>query len=140
VMLRMQLGGRCVDVFAGFRGESLSLYVGDDPAYHFNGRGELRRAFVDGRLIKAEKGRLVSLERHRSDTETVLERQVGSEQEDQALMVELLKTLDELAAAMDASQIEVIGQFPEDGDAAPRLSKWLARHPKPTIAASPRVR
>jgi hypothetical protein len=139
VMLRVKLGGRNVDVFAGFRGESLSLYFGDDPVYHFNDRGELRRAFVDGRLIKAENGRLVSLERKRGDTETVLERQVGGEEADRSLLAELSPMLDELAAEMSAGRVEVIGQIPDDGNAAARLGAWLTQHTKPTIAASPHV-
>jgi hypothetical protein len=139
LMLRVQLDGGSVDVFAGFRGESLSLYLGDDPVYHFNDRGELRRAFVDGRLIKAEQGRLVSLERKRTDAETVLERKVGGEQSDRDLLARLFQTLQELAAEMAAGRIEVLGQVPEDGDAAVRLGDWLAQRPKPTIAASPHI-
>lgn len=139
VMLRVQLGGRSVDVFAGFRGESLSLYFGDDPVYHFNDRGELRRAFVDGRLIKAEKGRLVSLERKRGDKETVLERQADSEQSDRDLLADLSRTLQILAAEMTAGLVEVVGQVPVDGDAAARVGAWLTQHPMPTIADSPRV-
>jgi hypothetical protein len=139
LMLRVQLGGRSVDVFAGFRGESLSLYFGDDPVYHFNDRGELRRAYVDGRLIKAEQGRLVSLERKRGDKETVLERQVGGDQSDRDLLVRLFQTLQELAAEMTAGRVVAVGQVPEDGDAAGRLGEWLLQHTKPTIAASPHV-
>ncbi|MBA3484561.1 MAG: hypothetical protein H0T51_22385 [Pirellulales bacterium] len=139
VMLRVQLGGQSLNVFAGFRGESLSLYLGDDPVYHFNDRGELRRAFVDGRLIKAEQGRLVSLERKRGDTETVLERQAGSEQSDRDLLADLSRMIQKLAAEMITGRVDVVGQVPENGDAAARLADWLAQRPKPTIAASPRV-
>ena len=66
ILVRIADGQASVDVLAGFRGESLSLYFGDDPAYHFNAAGELRRAFVAERLVKAERGRLVTLQRRRS--------------------------------------------------------------------------
>jgi hypothetical protein len=138
VMLRVQFSGRSVEVFAGFRGASLSVFFGDDPVYHFNDHGELRRAFVEGRLIKAEKGRLVSLERKWGDKETVLERQAGSEQSDRDLLIRLFQMLQELAAEMSAGRVEVVGQVPENSDATPRLGDWLTHHPNPTIAASPR--
>jgi hypothetical protein len=138
-MLRMTVAGREVEVFAGFRGESLSLYFGSDPVYHFNDRGELRRAFVDGRLIKAEQGRLVSLERKRGDMETVLERQFTGEEAELGLLTELSQALNELEAETIAGRVELVGQVPEDGDAAARLGAWLKQHTKPTIAASPRV-
>ena len=138
-MLHATLGGRQVELFVGFRGDSLSLYFDSDPVYHFNDRGELRRAFVDGRLIKAEHGRLVSLERKRGDTETVLERQVPGEEAERGLLTELFRALNELAAEMIAGRVEVVGQVPEDGDATARLGAWLTQHTEPTIAASPRV-
>src|SRR5262245_42412456 len=84
-MLRVELDGRMVDVFAGFRGESLSLFFGGDPVYHFNARGELRRAFVAGQLIKAERRRLIFIERRQGNDETLLERQPPDEVAEQAM-------------------------------------------------------
>jgi hypothetical protein len=139
VMLRLQLNGRSVDLFAGFRGDSLSLYFGDDPVYHFNARGELRRAFVDDRLIKAEKGQLISLARKQGAAETVLERQPRSDQSDRDFLAVLHQLLQDAAAEITAGRFEVNGQVPQDRDAAARFAAWLARHPQPTIAASPRV-
>ncbi len=52
-------------VIAGFRRNSCgSVYFDADPAYHFNSRHALRRAFVGGRLLKAERGCLVVLYAH----------------------------------------------------------------------------
>jgi hypothetical protein len=139
VLFRLQLSGRRVELFAGFRGESLSLYLDDDPVYHFNDRGELRRAFIEGRLIKAEQGRLVSMVRKRVDAEMVLERQSGSEQSDRDLLDRITRLLRELSDMLNIGAVEVVGRVPQDGDAAARLSAWLAHHTTPTIAASPRV-
>src|SRR5262245_37512289 len=47
-------------------GGAVSIYLGSDPVYHFNSAGQLRRAFVDGELWTAERGRLVRLARRRT--------------------------------------------------------------------------
>jgi hypothetical protein len=139
VMLRVRMRGRSVDVFAGYRGESLSLYFDDDPVYHFNGLGELRRAYVDGRLIKAERGQLVSLVRKRTESETVLERHAEGEEADSRLVAELSAILCDLAAEVGDNRMEIVGQIPDDGDGVQRLCAWLIRHTTPVIAPSPHV-
>lgn len=61
-------------VVAGFRPNgSVSLFFADDPVYQFNSRGELRRAFVAGRLYKADNGRLVEMTRNRQAGRVELE-------------------------------------------------------------------
>ena len=63
VQLEVELSAGPAELFAGFRGESLSLYFGQDLAFHFNDRGELRRAFAVDELLKADGGRLVAMRR-----------------------------------------------------------------------------
>ena len=54
-------------VVLGFRRDgAASVYFDEDPAYHFNSRHELRRAYLDGQLLKAESGRLISITRKRT--------------------------------------------------------------------------
>jgi hypothetical protein len=48
--------------------DALSLFLGQDPAYHWNSQGELRRAYSQGLLYKAQAGQLISLRRDRSAT------------------------------------------------------------------------
>jgi hypothetical protein len=139
VMMRVQMRGRSVEVFAGYRGESLSLYFDDDPVYHFNDIGELRRAYVDGRLIKAERGQLVLLVRKQTECETVLVRHAAGEESDRRLVAELSAILHDLAAEVSDNRMEVVGQIPDDGDGVKRLSAWLTSHTTPVIAASPHV-
>ena len=139
VLLRLELADRSCEVFAGFRGESLSVYFGDDPVFHFNDRGELRRAFVDNRLIKAERRRLVALERKRSEAETALEGGPLNAKDVAALLEEIRRRLTALGQAVEAQAVEIVGQFPDDGDAVARLRVWLASNNNPVIAASPRV-
>jgi hypothetical protein len=136
VLLRVEREGHSVEVFAGFRGESLSLYFGDDPVFHFNSRGELRRAFVGDRLIKAERRRLISLERKRTAQETALERMELDADSEQAVLYDLSQRLREITAAFSTRMVAVVGQVPADGDAVSRLGKWLALHSEPAVAAS----
>jgi hypothetical protein len=139
VMLQVEFAGGEVELFAGFRGDSLSLYFGDDPVYHFNADGELRRAFVNGQVIKAEKRRVVFLRRRLSDAATTLERQSPDIEVEQAFQAEMQRRLDELRSALAREQVEVIGEAPASGEALPRLVAWLELHRSIEIAASPRV-
>ena len=139
VLLRVELDGQSSEVFAGFRGASLSLYFGDDPVFHFNDHGELRRAFVSDRLIKAERGTLVTLERKRSEGVTVLEGARLSPKDESALLEELRRRLRGLSDALATTSVVIVGQVPNDGDGVARLGAWLMANPNPTIAASPRV-
>src|SRR5215216_4505512 len=51
-------------IIAGFRRDgALSIFFGEDPVYQFNAAGALRRAYCDGKLLKAARGRLAALQR-----------------------------------------------------------------------------
>lgn len=90
-------------VVVGFRREgSASVYFGEDPAYHFNSQGELRRAFVAGRLYKAERRRLCSLRRERSDAATELVRHDLNAAEEAQFLAECRQRLATLLTALDA--------------------------------------
>jgi hypothetical protein len=138
VQLRLRHGGAEAVVLAGFRGDALSLYFGDDPAYHFNSQGELRRAFAGERIIKAEVGRLIGMRRVRTTTEVELHAEPLSDVDQQQFLDDLARRLTELKAALAASAV-VEGQIPPDGNAVERLATWLARFEDPMPAASPHV-
>ena len=73
--LRVATEDQSWEVFVGFRKHlALSVYFGEDPVFHFNSFGQLRRAFVNDRLLKAEQGRLIELQSVRSDSSVVLQR------------------------------------------------------------------
>ena len=62
-------------IFAGFRENgAFSFYVGSEPVYQFDNQGRLRRAFVAGQLYRSEGTTLCSLERRRTETESILVR------------------------------------------------------------------
>src|ERR1700704_5517811 len=62
-------------IVAGFRRNgALSVFFGEDPVYQFNAAGELRRAYTNGKLLKADRGRLAALQRVRTQNEVQLVR------------------------------------------------------------------
>jgi hypothetical protein len=138
-MLRVRLFGSETEVFVGFRGQSLSLYFGDDPVLHFNAQGELRRAFIADRLVKAEQGQLVSLQRQRSSGEVVLARVELNALQQEELLLDAARRLAELHSALTDNRWRLVGQIPEDGDAVARLGAWLDAPRVIVVAKSPRV-
>lgn len=67
--------GESESIVAGFRSDGrLSIFVGPDPAYHFDHQGGLRRAFVDGALYRTAGERLSRLDRSREGGRSELHR------------------------------------------------------------------
>jgi len=140
VQLEVELSAGPAELFAGFRGESLSLYFGQDLVFHFNDRGQLRRAFVAGLLLKSDGGRLVAMRRERTDAEVSLLSRSLEEDEERTLLADLERRLRELAEALAADLFRVVGEAPAAGNAMPRLRTWLADRRSPIeLAASPHV-
>ncbi|RIK88616.1 MAG: hypothetical protein DCC67_00300 [Planctomycetota bacterium] len=139
VKLVAKLGGRPEEVVIGFRGQAISFFFDQDPAYHFNAAGQLRRAFAAGRLLKAERKRLVALTRRRGGDEVVLQRDELDLPAEAALLEEVGWKLAELGEVLRAGSFQLIGQVPENGDALPRASAWLAALGEIELAAAPRL-
>src|SRR5688572_5223634 len=74
--VELAIPGEREPVVAGFRRDGcLSLFFGADPVYQFNTSNMLRRAYVGGKLYKAEKGHLIALDRRRESGGVYLVRQ-----------------------------------------------------------------
>lgn len=118
--------GSAESIVVGFRSNGCaSVYFGADPAYHFNTRNQLRRAFVDGALYKAERGLLVALARQRrSDEVCLLRRDLGVE-ETAAFLAGARARLQQLADALAAGACTILGQVPPDADVTGRTTVWL---------------
>ena len=110
----------------GFRRDgAASLFVGEDPVYQFNARGELRRAFQAGKLVKAESGRLVELTRQRADNRVDMLRQELTDLQQDQFLSQLRQTLDKLHRALQQNQYRVTGQVPADQDVVRQASQWI---------------
>jgi hypothetical protein len=129
-------------VVVGFRDSgAASVYFGQDPVYHFNSAGELRRAYAGGRLYKAENGRLVSMERQRSEHQVALVGCELSNSDREAFLAALDRLIDTLRDALETGRAAVVGQAPQGRDVLARVSAWLAELPCPVnIAEQPHAR
>jgi hypothetical protein len=127
-------------VFAGFRADgALSIYFGADPVYHFNSGGELRRAFCDGWLIKAEAGRLVAMERKRQEHEVQLLSRELSDDAQAAFLGSMSRRLHEFEQRVRSNSHSIVGQVPADADVAGRVVATLTELVEVKVAKSPRV-
>ncbi len=140
--IELALPDRPDHVVVGFRRDgAASVYFGEDPAYHFNSAGELRRAFLDGQLIKAEKGKLVALQRRRSDTTVALLSHECDASQAARICEECQHRLQELERRLVAEQFEIVGQIPSTADVLGRARAWAtAIIAGFAIAQSPRVK
>jgi hypothetical protein len=130
------------NLVAGFRRDGcVSFFFGRSPVWQFNTNSELRRAFLDGRLLKGEKQRLVALHRERSDSEVVLVREdLSADQEDKVLAL-ADEMLHQLLTELSAGRFTIIGQVPVGAEIISRLCSWLRRRPSPLeIAAVPNAK
>lgn len=132
-------GDEFQEVFAGWRGEALSLFFDQDPVYHFDSAGNLRRSYAQGELIKATSGRLVRLKRERAPGELALVSREMSPAEQAAFILTMGEWLKRLNVALANGEAALGGQEPPAGDAVQRLAAWLQAHPEPTIADRPHV-
>ena len=127
-------------IVVGFRASgALSVFFGEDPVYQFNAAGQLRRAFCDGLLYKAARGRLVSLRRERRPDAVQLIRCELTDDEHEAFVSRMQDWLRELSRELGRGAYTVVGQVPQDVDVLSRVRAWLSMHDGLPIAASPRL-
>lgn len=133
------VAGAWPQLVAGFRRDGcLSLYFGAAPAYHFNTRGELRRAYAGGRLYAARQGRLAALTRQRSPGQVALVEHRLNAAEQEAFLSEAASRLELLRRALEAASYSVLRQVPAEGRVADRLHAWLEKLPQRlAVAAAP---
>jgi len=129
-------------LIVGFRRDGCaSFYFGEDPAYHFNTLGQLRRAFLAGELYTAEQGRLVRLRRERGNGEVALVRHEFSEQEQAEPLAELAEHLSAVRTSLQNGLLSVVRQVPADFDPRARILHWFASLSWPiAVATAPHAR
>jgi hypothetical protein len=110
---QLDIPGLAEPVVVGFRPRlsGWSFYFTQDCAYHFDSQGRLRRAFVDGALLRAQQSTLARLVRDRSPEETVLRRTDLSPEELQAVLREMRARLETCRRALEAGRVVVRRSF-----------------------------
>ena len=115
-----------VEWFVGFRQTgAASVYFDQDPAYHFNSADQLRRAYVDGQLLKAERGQLRTMHRQRPGGEVQLVSRLLTASEAETLLARLRNDLTQLADQLAGGAFTLVGQVPDDQPVARRVAEWL---------------
>jgi hypothetical protein len=139
--VELRVEGFAEPVIVGFRrGGEASVFFGGDQVYQFNARNQLRRAFVDGRMLKAEDGRMVQLEKRRTEHQVQLVRREFDAEQTAALLVKLREDLSRLGAQLDAQFFQVVGEVPSGGDVVSLVRQWLAvLPPQIAVAQEPNV-
>lgn len=115
------------EVFVGFRSSgAVSVYVDQDPVYHFNSSGELRRGFLAGELLKAKAGKLVAMRRERPGGEVQLVSRELSAADSAELLEQARRLLQTLRQDLQNQTLRVVGQVPEGGVALrSRIVEWM---------------
>jgi hypothetical protein len=136
-----QIAEESAPVVIGFRRNgAASVYFGQDIAYQFNAANQLRRAFVDDRLFKADRGRLASLVRLRTEDEVQLVRYDLDPAEMDAIMGQMGVRIARLRDEILSGKAKVLRQVPEASGVTARIANWLRQLSDPLeIARSPRV-
>jgi hypothetical protein len=133
----VQVTGCDAPVVAGFRRDgSFSVFFGGDPVYQFNSAGELRRAFAGALPYKAEHGRLISLHRERTASETTLVRQALASEEQAVFLAAARERLQALCAALQSERFMLVGQAPAAADVTGRVRRWLESLPGELVVAN----
>jgi hypothetical protein len=138
----LMVEGESQPVIAGFRRDGcLSLFFGPERVYQFNTRHALRRAYVAEKLYKAEKGRLVALDRRREAGAVYLVRHELDQAESERFLDDMIRRLNSLLHALAGQRFTVAGQVPVNAAVAERVRDWLAEHANNIrIAISPHAR
>jgi len=136
--VELRVAGWDEPLVIGFRRSGAgSIYFGADPVYQFNDQLELRRGYLDGRLLKAENGRLVWLDRRRTATAVELIREEITADSQQKLLDRAARELDDVLRRLRESEYEMVGQVPADAPVLPRVVAWLATLSPLRVAAAP---
>jgi hypothetical protein len=137
--MEIQLGDQ--QIIIGFRqGGAGSIYIGQDPAYHFNSSNEFRRAIVSELLYKAEANRLVSLCRERDAAEVVLRRHVANAEDTTRFFDAFEAHRGAILRSLKDGTATTIAEIPAEGTLRHRTIGWLEKLLPPVkIAAHPRV-
>jgi hypothetical protein len=130
---------RCAgaSIVVGFRRDgSASFFLSPEEVYQFNSAGELRRAFSNDRLYKADDGKLYRLTRQRGENSVNLVRHELAAAETGEFLSKARSRLAELFVDLQSARFQLIGSVPEDADVVGRTCGWLGRLPERLVVAA----
>jgi hypothetical protein len=143
LVARAELRVECFDdpIVAGFRSNgAASFFFGQQEVYQFNVARELRRGFLDGRLYKAERRRLVNLARQRTAETVDLVRHELNEVETIDFLSNARRRLAKLYESLCGGLFQIVGQVTTEEDVVGRVTDWLATLSETiSLADTPRV-
>jgi hypothetical protein len=136
-----EVAGYDGEVVVGFRRDgSASFYFSPERVYQFTSGGELRRAFVDGLIYKAQQRQLASLRREPGQNAVALVRHDLDRSSTQGFLNEMRSHLSALDRALAKGKLRLVAQVPEDADLSGRIRCWLDEFAdSEAIAPSPRA-
>ena len=140
--IEIELPNRDEILVVGFRRDgSASFFFGADFVLQFTSLGELRRAYWDGRLVKAERGRLFFMDKQRGEAEVVLRTVPFAAHETARFLSLAQQRLAETSSAIQSANFRALRQIPLDIPIISRVRTWLETFGvKLTIAQRPNVR
>ena len=107
------------EIITGVRSPgAVSLYFGDDPVFHFNSQGELRRMFLADDLWKAERGKLIRLKRERSLEATTLHAREETEVNQREILQVIQTQLVAFRTALTSGVFQCTQAIPDSADSA----------------------
>lgn len=99
------------ELFIGRRESgATSFYLGTDIVFQFNSGGQLRRAFLLGKKILAEYGKLFLIERDRGDSTRIVHQQTVLDEATSTLMTQNWTEIVDLLVSNN--RIEMVGSVP----------------------------
>ena len=131
-------------IVVGFRRDgSASFFFGQARVYQFNSQNQLRRGYLNDKLVKAERHSLVTLTRQRTDSEVQLIRHEMSEVEQQEYLAEARATIEALKTSIAENRAVILRSVSSDEttqSAHDRIVDWLRKWDgNVDIASTPRV-
>lgn len=130
------------EIVIGFRRDgSGSIYVNQDPAWHFNRRGEFRRGYQQGILIKAEGKRLYRLRRVRELHQVVLLNEEMTPAEQNDWVADVVRQARHLLDRWKEGTLRVVRAIPDEQTVIEQAYRFLEYVSKGfPVADSPSVR
>jgi hypothetical protein len=130
VRAEMDVDGFDEPVVVGFRPSgATSFYFGQDIVYQFNTASELRRAYLDGEMYKAEERKLIRLSPMRTDESLELLSHELTSAETTEFLFSFAARIRALQSALRENGYRLIGQVPQDQDVPKQICQWLANLP-----------